>query len=151
GLWPFEVVGLYVWLVVAAIPCLWILRVAGWRLLLGASWILYLGYRIAPYQLTTAEFEALFPLPAWQLLFVHGIAIGYHREQIAAFSQRLPKAAWMAATYAAVAFAAFALCNPWSDGPSWLHWNLLSPEHFTYVYDRYFGLRDLGIGRLANL
>jgi hypothetical protein len=151
GLWPFEVVGLYVWLVAAAIPCFLILRAAGCRLLLGASWLLYLGYRVSPFRLTDAEFEVLFPLPAWQLLFVHGIAIGYHRERIAAFSQRLPKAAWIAATCAAAAFAVFASCNPWSNGPSWLHWTLLSPDRFAHIYDRYFRLADLGMGRLANL
>src|SRR5262245_36055735 len=30
GPWPFEIIGLYVWLVAAAVPCLLILRRAGW-------------------------------------------------------------------------------------------------------------------------
>jgi hypothetical protein len=72
GPWAFEIVGLYVWLVLAAGPCLLMLRAFGWRALLGVSWVIYLGYRIAPQQVTAAEFEIVFPLLAWQLLFVHG-------------------------------------------------------------------------------
>ena len=40
--------------------------------------------------LTMAGFESAFPLLAWQLLFVHGIAIGYHRNDVSAFVARLP-------------------------------------------------------------
>src|SRR5262245_39392693 len=40
GPWAFEIIGLYVWLVAAAIPCLLILRRAGWRPLLAMSWAL---------------------------------------------------------------------------------------------------------------
>ena len=52
GPWAFQIVGLYVWLVVAAVPCLVALRFAGWRPLLAVSWSLYLWYRIAPHALT---------------------------------------------------------------------------------------------------
>ena len=45
----------------------------------------------------------------------------------------------------------FALSNPRADGPSWLRSGLVSPELFTYLYERYFALSDLGIGRLLNL
>src|SRR6185369_9901345 len=31
GPWAFEIIGLYVWLVAAAVPCLLLLRYAGWR------------------------------------------------------------------------------------------------------------------------
>jgi len=45
----------------------------------------------------------------------------------------------------------FALCNPWTDGPSWLHMRIVSPDRFTDLYTRYFGLSELGLGRLLNL
>jgi hypothetical protein len=48
-------------------------------------------------------------------------------------------------------FTLFAFCNPWTDGPSWLRARLVSPEQFTYVYERYFTLSDLRVGRLLNL
>jgi hypothetical protein len=150
GPWTFEIVALYVWLVVAAVPCLFGLRLIGWLPVLGASWIVYLGYRIAPVAVTGGEFETVFPILAWQLLFVHGITIGYHRDRIAAWV-RQPRVPVVAAAGLSTAFLVFALCNPWVDGPSWLHLRIVSSDRFADLYVRYFGLSELGIGRLLNL
>jgi hypothetical protein len=151
GLWAFEIIGMYVWLVAAAVPCLLLLRWGAWRMLLAASWTLYLWHRLDPHALTTASFESSFPLLAWQVLFVHGMAIGYHRDRISAFVERLPRWLPIVAALATCAFALFAFCNPWTDGPSWMHLGLVSPDRFTSLYGRYFGLKDLGLGRLLNL
>jgi hypothetical protein len=151
GPWPFEIIGLYVWLVAAAVPCLLILHRAGWRALLAASWMLYLWYRLDPHAVTTAGFESSFPLLAWQLLFVHGVAIGYHRAEVGAFVGRLPTITPRVAVLCTVAFTLFALCNPWTEGPSWIHLPLLSSDQFSSAYVRYFTLSDLRIGRLLNL
>jgi hypothetical protein len=149
--WPFQIVGLYVWLVAAAIPCLLVLRFAGWRPLLVFSWVLYLWYRVAPHAVTSGQFESTFPLLVWQLLFVHGIAMGYYRDELGARVSRLPRFIPLAACAAAMAFLVFALCNPWTEGPGVLRWTLISPERFTALYSDYFSLSDLGIGRLLNL
>jgi hypothetical protein len=149
--WPFQIVGLYVWLVAAAVPCLLALRFAGWRPLLAVSWIVYLWYRIAPHAVTTGQFETSFPLLVWQLLFVHGIAMGYCRDQLGTFVARLPRAVTLATCAASAAFIVFALCNPWTEGPGVLHWNLVSPERFAALYSDYFALSELGVGRLLNL
>jgi hypothetical protein len=151
GPWAFEVIGLYVWLVAAAIPCLLILRHAGWRVLLAVSWALYLWYRIDPHAMTMAGFESSFPLLAWQLLFVHGIAIGYHRNDVSAFAARLPKITPRVAVLLTAGFTIFAFCNPWTDGPSWLRLRVVSPDRFGYLYEHYFALSDLRVGRLLNL
>jgi hypothetical protein len=151
GPWPFEIVGLYVWLVAAAVPCLLVLHFAGWRPLLAASWLVYLAYRIAPHHLTSAEFESVFPICAWQLLFVHGITIGFHRDRIAAAAARCPRCVPIAAAAATGVFLVVALCNPWVDGPSWLPWSVVSADRFSYLYTHYFGLTNLGVGRLVNL
>ncbi len=151
GPWPFEIVALYVWLVAAAIPCMIALRFVGWRPLLAVSWVAYFWYRITPYQLTSAEFESVFPILVWQLLFVHGIVIGYYREQVGMLVARCPTFVPVTAAGACAAFVAFALCNPWLDGPSWLPWNIVSAERFSDLYAQYFMLTDLGIGRLLNL
>lgn len=151
GPWAFEIIGLYVWLVAAALPCLFVLRYAGWRPLIGASWALYLLYRANPHPLTQAGFETAFPLMSWQLLFTHGITIGYHRSSVTAFAQRLPSYARPVAIVATIAFAVFAFCNPWANGPAWLHLPLLSADRFSDVYVRFFGLSDLRAGRLLNL
>jgi hypothetical protein len=151
GPWAFQIVGLYVWLVAAAVPCLIALRFAGWRPLLAVSWSLYLWYRIAPHPLTTAQFETVFPILAWQLLFVHGVAIGYHRERLSAFVARCPKVVPLVVAGTSAAFIVFSLCNPWTDGPRLLRWGLVSPERFTHLYFNYFTLTDLRIGRVLNL
>jgi len=151
GPWAFEIIGLYIWLVAAAIPCLLILRRAGWRPVLAASWALYLWYRVDPHMLTTAGFESAFPLLAWQLLFVHGVVIGYHRSDVTAFVARMPRITPRVAVIATAIFATFAFCNPWTDGPAWLHLRVISPDLFASLYERYFGLSDLRVGRLLNL
>jgi len=151
GPWTFEIIGLYVFLILAAIPCLIAFRRAGWRLTLAASWAMYAFHQISPHQLTSAGFETVFPLLAWQLLFVHGIAIGYYRDSIAGSVARWPRAVPVAATVGVAVFMLFALSNPRADGPSWLRSAIVSPELFTYLYERYFALSDLGIGRLLNL
>ncbi|HVZ19635.1 MAG TPA: OpgC domain-containing protein [Vicinamibacterales bacterium] len=149
--WAVEIIGLYVWLVVAAVPCLIALRAGRWRLLLAVSWALYIWYRVAPRQLTAAEFEVVFPILAWQLLFVHGIAIGYHRDAIAALVKRYRALPLAVAGVSAAAFTLVAFCNPFTGGPEWLRLGLISPETFTSMYERYFAFSDLGIGRLLNL
>lgn len=149
--WAVEIIGLYVWLVVAAVPCLLALRAGRWRPLLAVSWGLYVWYRVAPRQLTAAEFEVVFPILAWQLLFVHGLVIGYHRERLAAFVAVHGKALLGIVAAASAAFMMVAFCNPFADGPEWLRFGLISPETFSSMYDRYFAFSDLGIGRLLNL
>ena len=151
GPWAFEIIALYVWLVLVAVPCLMALRIAGWRPLLAASWAAYFCYWIAPTPLTAAEFESVFPILAWQLLFVHGIVIGYYREPIGTFVRRCPKSVPLAVAGACVAFMAFALSNPTMEGPMWLRWRVISPEVFSSLYERFFSLSDLGIGRVMNL
>jgi hypothetical protein len=151
GPWTFEIIGLYVFLVLAALPCLLTFRRVGWRLPLAASWALYAFYQVSPHSLTSAGFEAVFPILAWQLLFVHGIAIGYYRDAITASVAHWPRSVWVTAGVAAGAFMLFALSNPRADGPSWLRSMLVSPELFTHLYERYFALSDLGVGRLMNL
>jgi hypothetical protein len=151
GSWAFEIIGLYVWLVVVAVPCLLALSAFGWRPLLAVSWGVYLWYRLSPQQVTAAEFESVFPILAWQLLFVHGIVIGYYRDRLGAIVARCPKPIPIAIVAACAAFMGFALSNPTVGGPEWLHWRLVSPQAFVNLYERYFSLSDLGIGRILNL
>src|SRR3954471_24770220 len=110
GPWAFQIICLYVWLVAAALPCLLALRYAGWVPLLGLSWAFYLFNRVSPHTLTSGQFEQTFPILAWQLLFVHGIAFGYHRQRIGALLERAPRIVPLATAGMAAAFIAFALC-----------------------------------------
>jgi hypothetical protein len=151
GPWTFQIVGLYVWLVAAAAPCLLVLYYFGWAPVLALSWCAYFWYYVSPRALTGADFESSFPILVWQLLFVHGIVIGYHREQLTNVVSRLPRIVPVLIGGAAAAFTVFAFCNPWTQGPSWLQLSVVSPERFTYLYFKFFELTDLRIGRLLNL
>jgi hypothetical protein len=82
---------LYTLLIVGAPLALWLLqRGWTWALLLG-SWSLWLLYQISPQ-------EASLPLPtihsfhpaAWQIFFVHAMALGYHRQRVACWFHQLP-------------------------------------------------------------
>src|SRR4051812_11694403 len=55
GPWAFQIICLYVWLVAAAVPCLFALRYTGWAPLVCASWALYLFNRISPHTLTSGQ------------------------------------------------------------------------------------------------
>jgi hypothetical protein len=61
---------------------------------------------------------------------VHGIAIGYHRDSFAEFVARAPRIAPRLALIVAAGFMILAFCNPWADGPAWLHLHVMSPERF---------------------
>nr|HEX2914884.1 OpgC domain-containing protein [Chloroflexia bacterium] len=56
---------------------------------LGLSWAFWLGYQVFPQHFSPEI--GTFPLFAWQLLFVNGLVIGYHREAIKEFFSRIPK------------------------------------------------------------
>jgi len=151
GPWTFEIIGLYVFLVAAALPCVVAFRRVGWRLPLAVSWGLYGFYQVSSFRVTSAGFESVFPILAWQLPFVHGIAVGCYGDSIRAWVAQRPRAMVVAAALGTAAFMVFALSNPRADGPSWLRAGIVAPARFTYLYDRYFALSDLGIGRLLNL
>ena len=83
-----DILALYA-LLLAAAPLALLLLAEGkpWRLLAG-SWSLWLLYQVAPEQAVIPwpiEHATTFPLAAWQLLFVNALAIGYYRDEIAAW------------------------------------------------------------------
>lgn len=83
--YPFtDILVMYTLLIIGAPLALWLLH-RGWTpLLLAGSWALWLAYQIAP---DTASQ----PLPtissfhpaAWQIFFIHAMALGFHRQRIA--------------------------------------------------------------------
>ena len=55
------------------------------------------------------------------------------------------------ALLATAGFTIFAFCNPWTAGPSWLHLRRRVAGAVRDLYERYFTLSDLRVGRLLNL
>ncbi|MGE3268012.1 MAG: OpgC domain-containing protein, partial [Chloroflexota bacterium] len=87
-----DILVLYTLLLSAApLAILLLARGHAWHLL-GLSWTLWLAYQVAPDQAVLPwhiEHATTFPFTAWQALFVTALTLGYHREGLAAWVERL--------------------------------------------------------------
>lgn len=91
GPWPFNIMGLFVVLSLAYPALMWLIRRRLWWVVLAGSWALYLLHVFVPeYPRLPSQFEAVFPLFIWQVLFTHGLVIGYYRRQIIRALTTLP-------------------------------------------------------------
>ncbi|MCI0668591.1 MAG: OpgC domain-containing protein [Methylococcaceae bacterium] len=147
----FQVIGLYVVLLALAPLFLYLLVQRKTSLLLGVSWALYLFNQFNPIRLTGAGFEFGFPTLNWQLLFINGMAAGYHRDQIAAWFHKANKHFLIFASVAlclAFLFLANNRPNPtfW-PGPQF---SVVDPDLYYALYHYAFQKGGLGIGRVIN-
>jgi hypothetical protein len=156
----FQIVGLYVVLFLFTPILFWaILHGRAWLLLL-CSWGLYLLNFLTPeatpgvaqLRLTVCQFEYGFPILAWQLLFVHGVVIGYYKKQVLAFFATpvgvgvcaLSILCWLGLLW-------FSLNHPLSQLPDWATLHTIAPDTFNRLYSTYFLKYKLGPGRVFNL
>jgi hypothetical protein len=93
GPWPFNIMGLFVVLSIVTPVLVWTIRRRAWWALLAVSWALYLLEAVHPgIAPLPSQFEAVFPLFTWQLVFTHGLVLGNYRRQIvAALTSRVGK------------------------------------------------------------
>lgn len=146
-----QILGLYVVLLALSPLALFMFRQGWTRFFLGLSWVLYFLYAVQPLMPTQAQFEYAFPLLAWQLIFFHGMAAGYHRDRLAAlFAGRWgkPVIALAVVIFLACLFLAQNATNPFL--PAWAHLSLVPPDTFNWLYGAYFQKNTLGLGRLLN-
>ena len=133
--WQINILGLYVAFTALAPLALWALARGRWALLLAGSWGVYAVATWLRLRPTGAAFEASFPLLVWQLPFVHALAVGFHRGELAA---RLagPPERWLLAAAATVAgaFALLAWPNPWSAAPPWTRLSILPARAYGLVW-----------------
>lgn len=151
----FQVIGMYVAMFVLFTPLVFFMltkqRVG---LLLGASWVLYAIHYGAPFQSlrpTGAQFEYAFPLLAWQLIYVHGMVVGYYKQDVLNFF----KGAWgqrllYLCVLMTLGFIWLTLNHPLDKFPDWARLQVIPPDTFLYIYNEYFPKSKLGIGRLIN-
>ncbi|MDQ1121477.1 OpgC domain-containing protein [Microbacterium trichothecenolyticum] len=91
GPWPISIMGLFVVLSLAYPALMWLIKRRLWWLVLVISWGLYAVHTLVPGAVRlTSQFDALFPLAVWQVLFTHGLVIGYYRRQIVRALTTLP-------------------------------------------------------------
>jgi len=86
-----DILAMYTLLVLAAPFVLLLLSIGEWYWVLIPSWLWWLAYQIYPEQASMPWYirhGENFPVAAWQVLFVTGYVLGFHRERVAAWLQR---------------------------------------------------------------
>ncbi|WP_119154295.1 OpgC domain-containing protein [Caldimonas tepidiphila] len=157
----FQIVGLYVVLFLSTPAIFWAIGKGQLKKVLALSWLLYFIILAEPapapgevsLRLTGAQFEYAFPLLAWQLPFVHGIAFGIHKKQITEFFRQrllLKRVLVAACVLLSLGFALFSINHPLENMPHWARLNWIPPDTFGSWYQAYFMKNMLGIGRLFN-
>lgn len=152
----FQVIGLYVVMFILITPFVFfMLTKQRVELLLGLSWMIYAIYYGGSHQdlrLTGAQFEYAFPIMAWQLIYVHGMVVGYYKQEVFAFFQTvLGKRLVFLSLLLFLGFLFFTWNHPLPHIPQWISLNLLAPETFHYLNNEYFSKSQLGLGRLLNV
>lgn len=152
----FQVIGLYVVLFVLITPVVFfMLTIQRVGLLLGISWVIYAIHYGAPHQSlrpTGAQFEYAFPIMAWQLVYVHGMVVGYYKQELLAFFQtQAGKGVLIISLVLSLGLLFFTWNHPLPHIPEWISLNLIAPETFHYWNNEYFAKSKLGVGRLLNV
>jgi hypothetical protein len=145
-----QVLALYVFLMLAAPVMIALLAARRTRALLVLSWVVYLWNIAAPKMITGAQFEYAFPLLTWQVLFVHGLTVGFHWNKIQAwFRTGAGRAAIYGCVAVAAAFLVFAQGTTNPLLPSWARFHLFD-AFYTKHWVAYCQKNTLGILRLVN-
>lgn len=150
GISQVNVLGLYVMLVGSAPLSLWLLHQGRTLTLLLLSWALYLLQHLHAVQVLSFQSELAFPVLTWQLLFVHGMAAGWHRDRLISAVRGAGTRTLVAAALLAAAFSFYALNNPWNHIPLGMRFALIPEHNFGWVYYWFFDRRTLGIGRIID-
>lgn len=152
GPWQFNVMGLYVVLLLVSPLILGALGRRWWPWVVGASVALYVVGYTTRFRLLPAQFEDSFPLPIWQLLFVLGMVGGFYRREIIAwFSTRVGRVALIAIIAIAVALMLFSWNNPYAPAPGDPRLGLVPDNTFRGLYAALFERTHLAPGRLLNV
>lgn len=89
-----DILQLYVLCLLASPAIFWLLRRGLLLPLLTASWTLWWIQQVHPYSFSLQPLDRAHPyfvFSTWQILYVHGVAAGYHKDRLAKTWQRLPK------------------------------------------------------------
>jgi hypothetical protein len=145
-----QILGLYMALFVISPAALYFLAAGRTRWLLALSWGAYLFRWVEPVRITGAQFEYGFPLLTWQLIFFHGLAAGYHREELLAFYSRHRAAVLGVALLVAGSclFLAQNTTNPFV--PAYARMSLIPGEVYNLLHEQYFSKNEQGPLRILN-
>jgi hypothetical protein len=128
GPWQFNILGFFIAALAVAPAVLCALDRGWWPAVLVASWLLFWLGRHWSVDVLPSQSERPFPILVWQVLFVNGIALGWHRERVSRWLRRYRN--WVCAVILvlAVTFAGIQLAGPaLADAGAWARWEA---EHF---------------------
>lgn len=145
GPWQIDVLGFFVAALALAPAVLWALARGWWPSVLALSWALFIFGRETHLHVLPGQSEAPFALLIWQLLFTHGVVVGWYRRRIGARLRHLSRAA-IIAVLAVAALSAYVRLHELGFSPFWL-----SPEQWHAWDARYFSKRDLDPARLISM
>jgi hypothetical protein len=149
GPWQFNVMGLYVVLLIVSPLVLWALSRRRWLPVVAVSTGLWLLEWFTRIRLLPSQFEDSFPLLSWQLLFVAGMVAGYHRREIVAwFKTRTGVGVLAVVCTLAVVSMLFSWSSPYVSSALDVRLDLLDANAHRAVYQEWFGRTYLGAGRL---
>ena len=84
GPWQFDVLGFFIAVLALTPVVLWALHRGGWAIVLTTSVGLYMTGRLTLLEVLPSLSERPFPLLVWQVLFVPGVVLGWHRDRVEA-------------------------------------------------------------------
>lgn len=150
GPWQFNVMGLYVVLLLVSPLILAALSRGKALWVLAATVGVYAAGTATRARLLPSQFEDSFPLLVWQVLFVLGLAAGFHRRRILAW---LSARTWLVAacTVLALTFTFLSWCNPYLANGFDLRLALIPDTAYRAMYDSFFSRTYLAPGRLLNV
>lgn len=123
GPWQFSILGFFILCLAGAPAPLWALARGWWPAVVLASVLLFVAGRIWPVDVLPTQSERPFPVLVWQLLFVGGMVLGWHREQLAARLALHHRGVITAVTSLAALSAAALLLGPAVLGSAaWAAW-----------------------------
>jgi hypothetical protein len=136
-----DVLLLYTLLILGAVPVLVLLAHGYTRTVLAVSWGLWALWQLAPEHATfpwPIADNSVFNFPAWQVLFINALAIGYHRPQL---KSRVPRLSphlllGISAGFVAGTIAFYVVTQS------------MAPAYGVTLFRRLFDKADLHIGRL---
>ncbi|WP_193607245.1 OpgC domain-containing protein [Nocardioides lijunqiniae] len=148
GPWVLNVLGLFVVLIALAPALLLLLRRGLWWVALAVSWAAYAYGAVNGGHVLPSQFDDVFPLLTWQVVFVNGMVLGYHRRRVIQVLSSRPGT--IACTVLVVGYA-LVLGWLWAAHAGHLPSGPWPDDLYPRLYDDHYVRVFLQAGRLADL
>ena len=146
-----QILGLYCSLLILTPIAIWLFNhgKTSWVVFVCAG--LYVYNLASPSRFTQAQFEYAFPLLSWQVLYIAGLAVGYHKDRLQSFFNE--KRYNLLVAFCAV-FTFFFILLAWNSPnpafPDAVKLNWIDSNFYYEMHNRYFDKNKLGLLRLVN-